>query len=101
MFGFVPSHNRDTNATGSKPVAAAWPPGTLVSTEDIYRENKGMAPILLLRKGYEVAPEELPRFIRNGARPHQFLFKPDDHLEVRPIPYQFKEVRRHERLEEF
>lgn len=101
MFGFVNAHNRDTNGTGSKPAAAAWPPGTLVSMEDIYRENKGMAPILLLRKGYEVSPEELPRFIRNGARPHQFLFKPADDLEWKPIPHQFKEVRRQELLAEF
>jgi hypothetical protein len=56
-------------------VPAAQAGGILVTREDIYRENKGMEPILLLRKGYEVTPEELPRFIRNGAKPHQFQFK--------------------------
>jgi len=89
MFGFVNAHHRDANAISSKPVAAEWPPGTLVSREDIYRESKGMPPILLLRKGYEVSPTELPRFIRNGARPHQFLFKPSEDLEYKPLPQPF------------
>lgn len=99
MFGFVNAHHRDANAI-SKPVAAEWPPGTLISREDIYRESKGMPPILLLRKGYEVSPTELPRFIRNGARPHQFLFKPADDLEHNPLPQPFDRIPRQEFLEE-
>lgn len=81
MFGFVSTRNQNTNMISSKPVAAEWPPGTLVCKEDIYRESEGMPPILLLRKGYEVSPSELPRFIRNGARPHQFQFKSTGHSE--------------------
>lgn len=106
MFGFFYPHNHEVNPAAI-PAAAALPPGTLVSKEDIYRENKGMAPILLLRKGYEVSMEELPRFIRNGARPHQFLFKPAEGHEVASIkapdtlPQQVKAVRRHGVMDEF
>jgi hypothetical protein len=81
MFGFASTRHQNTNVISSKPVAAEWPPGTLVCKEDIYRESEGMPPILLLRKGYEVSPSELPRFIRNGARPHQFQFKATDNPE--------------------
>jgi hypothetical protein len=81
MFGFLHQSNRDTMPVISPPsvsysTSSTELPGILVSKEDIYRENKGMAPILLLRKGLEVSMEELPRFIRNGARPQQFEFKP-------------------------
>jgi len=106
MFGFLHPRNRESNPAAAGP-QAGWPPGTLVSKEDIYRENKGMAPILLLRKGFEVSPEELPRIIRNGARAHQFLFKPAESHEVGQIPepepltQQLKEVRRYGLLEEF
>lgn len=71
MFGFIRPKNRDLKT--AKP--AVQSSGILVTREDIYRENKGLEPILLLRKGYEVTPEELPRFIRNGAKPHQFQLK--------------------------
>jgi hypothetical protein len=71
MFGFIRPKNRDLKT--AKP--AVQPSGILVTREDIYRENKGLEPILLLRKGYEVTAEELPRFIRNGAKPHQFQLK--------------------------
>lgn len=107
MFGFIRPHNREANPVAVKQPGDTWPPGTLVSKEDIYRENRGMAPILLLRKGYEVSPEELPRFIRNGARAHQFLFKPAQNHEVSQIngpqslPQQLKEMRRVELMEEF
>jgi len=85
MFGFIRPNNPDLKA---KP-AAAQPDAILVCKEDIYRENRGMEPILLVRKGYEVKPEELPRFIRNGARPQQFHFKPgagQDTQRTLPIP---------------
>jgi hypothetical protein len=47
----------------------------LVSKEDIYRNNRGQAPILLLRKGQEVAMENLPKLMQNGVRPEQFSFQ--------------------------
>lgn len=59
-------------------------PVILVSTEDIYRalnkreRNRQMEPVLLLKKGLEVAATQLPRFIKNGANPSQFRIKPLD-----------------------
>lgn len=71
MFGFIRQRNRNLKQA----TPAAHSAAILVSKEDIYRENRGMEPILLLRKGYEVSKEELPRFLRNGARPNQFQWK--------------------------
>jgi hypothetical protein len=85
MFGFIRQRNRELE----KSAPAAQSAAILVSKEDIYRENRGMEPILLLRKGYEVSQEELPRFIRNGARPNQFHVKQGLPLEPHqsiPIP---------------
>jgi hypothetical protein len=108
MFGFLrPFKPANREAQPAARQDAAWPPGMLVSKEDIYRENRGMAPILLLRKGFEVSPDELPRFIRNGARPQQFLFKPSESPDIgtlsspEPLSQQLREVRRYELLEEF
>lgn len=47
----------------------------LVTSEDIYRKNRGMEPILLLRKGFELTPDELPKFLNSGAQIHQFYYK--------------------------
>ncbi len=106
MFGFF--HARQSQGSPLPlPLPVSLPEGTLVSKEDIYRENKGMAPILLLRKGFEVSMDELPRFIRNGARPHQFLFKPSESAEIAEVdlpealPQQLKSVRRQGMMEEF
>jgi hypothetical protein len=105
MFGFFHPRNREVNPAALP--AAALPSGTLVSKEDIYRENKGMTPILLLRKGFEVSMEELPRFIRNGARPHQFLFKPAESPEIASLdspgalPHPLKALHRHGMTDEF
>lgn len=85
MFGFI----RQRNQNLEKSAPAAQSAAILVSKEDIYRENRGMEPILLLRKGLEVSQEELPRFIRNGARPNQFQVKhglPHEHQRAVPIP---------------
>lgn len=70
MFGFIrlnPNHSQST-PVGSRP-------DILVSSEDIYRFDLGGEPILLLRKGYELTPEELPRFLKSGAQRHQFHYK--------------------------
>jgi hypothetical protein len=105
MFRFFHQRNREVSPA-AKPAHALLPAGTLVSKEDIYRENKGMTPILLLRKGLEVSPDELPRLIRNGARAHQFLFKPAESHEVATLPspaslpHQLKSHRRHDLIEE-
>lgn len=105
MFGFFHKPNRDVHPA-AKSGAVAWPPGTLVCKEDIYRENRGMSPILLLRKGCEVSTDELPRFIRNGARAHQFVFKPAENYSdnnrvasvtaPEPLTQQTKTPRRHD-----
>lgn len=51
----------------------------LVSKEDIYRHAPHSEPVLLLKKGYEVSAEELPRYLKNGARANQFRTKwPDE-----------------------
>lgn len=76
MFGFTRLFQQDTQSMNPADRSA----GVLISKEDIYRENRGLEPILLLRKGYEITTEELPRLIRNGARPHQFQFKTQPEL---------------------
>ena len=106
MFGFFHARQSQISPLGL-PLPVSLPAGTLVSKEDIYRENKGMAPILLLRKGFEVSMDELPRFIRNGARPHQFFFKPSNSPDIADIevpealPQQLKALRRQGMMEEF
>lgn len=70
MFGFMrPQANPQTNtpATGQQDI--------LVSSEDIYRFDLGPEPILLLRKGFELSVSDLPRFLKNGAKRHQFHYK--------------------------
>jgi hypothetical protein len=70
MFGFI---RLNPNHLQSHPAAARQE--TLVSSEDIYRFDLGLDPILLLRKGFELSPEELPRFLKSGAQLHQFHYK--------------------------
>lgn len=70
MFGFVRLNPQNIKST---------PDGVeqeiLVSREDIYRNDLAGEPILLLRKGFELTPEELPRFLKSGAQLHQFRHK--------------------------
>ena len=70
MFGFVRLNPQNLKST---PVGAAQE--ILVTREDIYRQDRGSEPILLLRKGFELTPEELPRFLKSGAQTHQFHYK--------------------------
>jgi hypothetical protein len=79
MFGF-PSFGKK-QAPVSVPVVAAGKL-VLVSQEDIYRpEQAGLQrdskrqPILLLRKGQEIAAQDLPKLIQNGVRPDQVSFQ--------------------------
>lgn len=73
MFGFVRLNPQNLKST---------PDGIeqeiLVSREDIYRNDLGGEPILLLRKGFELTPDELPRFLKSGAQMHQFRYKHSD-----------------------
>lgn len=70
MFGFMRLNPQNLKST---------PEGVeqeiLVSREDIYRRERGSDPILLLRKGFELTADELPRFLKNGAQMHQFGYK--------------------------
>ncbi len=70
MFGFVRLNPQNLKST---PVGIEQE--ILVTREDIYRQMQGMEPILLLRKGFELTPEELPRFLKSGAQMHQFNYK--------------------------
>lgn len=70
MFGFVrlsPQNLKSTPRGAEQEI--------LVTREDIYRNMQGADPILLLRKGFELTREELPRFLKNGAKTHQFHYK--------------------------
>lgn len=70
----------------------------LISQEDIYRKSKGSEPVLLLRKGCEVEAGDLPKFIKNGARPHQFRLKyPDEAAVLLEEPTDFDQI--HQALE--
>lgn len=73
MFGFV-----RLNPQNLKSTPAGMAQEILVSREDIYRNDLGGEPILLLRKGFELTPEELPRFLKSGAKTHQFRYKHSD-----------------------
>lgn len=75
MFQFIRHRNKPFLATSAKEVPPSALGIVLVSKENIYRDNLGAKPTLLLKEGYEVTQEELPRFIRNGAKPHQFYLK--------------------------
>lgn len=70
MFGFV-----RLNPQNLKSTPAGLQQEILVTSEDIYRQDRGMEPILLLRKGFELTPDELPKFLKSGARTHQFYYK--------------------------
>lgn len=79
MFGF-PNFGKK-QAPVSVPVAAAGKL-VLVSQEDIYRPDQAglqrdqkRQPILLLRKGQEIAAHDLPKLIQNGVRPDQVSFQ--------------------------
>ena len=65
MFGFT---RRD--AKFARPAALPADSVTLISTEDIYREE-----VLVIKKGYELEIDELPRLIKHGASPNQFALK--------------------------
>jgi hypothetical protein len=73
MFGFQRLVRKAAEA--SLPAASNNTVMVLVSKEDIYRDNRGQTPILLLRKGQEVVPEDLTKLVQNGARPEQFRFQ--------------------------
>ncbi len=67
MFGFITRKDM----TEAKPLnRPAGGPVTLVTKEDIYREQ-----VLLVKKGYEVEMDDLPKLIKNGAKPSQFTLK--------------------------
>jgi CheY-like chemotaxis protein len=70
MFGFV-----RLNPQNLKSTPAGLQQEILVSSEDIYRQDRGLEPILLLRKGFELTPDDLPKFLKSGAREHQFYYK--------------------------
>jgi hypothetical protein len=74
MFGFR-GFGRIAKREASVP-AAGREPMILVTREDIYRPasgaNRETGPVLLLKKGHALEPEDLPRYIKNGARPSQF-----------------------------
>jgi hypothetical protein len=70
MFGFV-----RLNPQNLKSTPAGLQQEILVTSEDIYRQDHGLEPILLLRKGFELTPDELPKFLKSGARAHQFYYK--------------------------
>lgn len=70
MFGFV-----RLNPQNLKSTPAGVQQEILVTSEDIYRHDRGVDPILLLRKGFELTSDELPRFLKSGARTHQFHYK--------------------------
>lgn len=67
MFGFI---TRKDLAAALPSVRQGGAPVTLVTREDIYREQ-----VLLVKKGYEVEMDDLPRLIKNGAKPSQFTLK--------------------------
>ncbi|MEM0950851.1 MAG: hypothetical protein AAGI66_01755 [Cyanobacteria bacterium P01_H01_bin.74] len=80
VFQFIrpyQSHQAEANSTASAgtDTDSADNAVVLISKEDIYRDNRGTEPTLLLKKGYEVSQNDLPRFIRSGAKPHQFSIK--------------------------
>lgn len=88
MFGFI---RLNPNHLQSNPAAARQ--DILVSSEDIYRFDRGLEPILLLRKGFELTPEELPRFLKSGAQPHQFHYKHTGHS-LAKAPVNTQDIRR-------
>ncbi len=84
MFGFIRlnPHHLQSTPTGTRQ-------DILVSSEDIYRFDMGMEPLLLLRKGFELTPEELPRFLKSGAQRYQFHYKySGQSLAKAPLPNQ-------------
>lgn len=60
------------------------PPFKLISNEDIYRiikrskSDRAGEPVLLLKKGIEVEPEQLHRLMKNGVSPSQFRIRQAD-----------------------
>ena len=74
MFGFPQFGKKQAPVTVP---AAALDAGRLVliSQEDIYRHDQRRQPILLLRKGQEIAAHDLPKLIQNGVRPDQVSFQ--------------------------
>lgn len=53
----------------------------LVAKCDIFsRQSEGH--VLLIRKGHTVAPQALPKLIRHGADPSQFVFREREHVEL-------------------
>lgn len=71
MFGFIARRNVP-EAQPEAHVGRDRTPVTLVTREDIYREQ-----VLLVKKGYEVEMDDLPKLIKNGAKPSQFTLKMD------------------------
>ncbi|HEY9746333.1 MAG TPA: hypothetical protein V6C99_08960 [Oculatellaceae cyanobacterium] len=87
MFGLYAGKTRNSNTGASSAEVGKKNPTpvfTLISQENIYRprnpELAGHArkPVLLLKKGMEITANLLPKLVRNGADPAQFLIKSDD-----------------------
>ena len=70
MFGFIRLKQEEFRKAASEGIS-----DVVISREDIYRQMPGADPILLLRKGFELSMDDLPRFLKNGAKMHQFSYK--------------------------
>lgn len=91
--GLEPSGNQVLMAD---PVAAekkVEPSLTLVSKEDIYY-RKGNHPVLLMKAGQEVQVELIPKLLKFGIQPEQFLMAPKSDLDSALLTAALPEARR-------